>query len=129
MKKIITIILIALVVLSCTSNESEIEETNKAIVGLWKLTSIKAMNQEFINTCKSKDNIEVRSDKTFTITSHFEDNNCEIQMSSGTWSDNLNSTYKFTALGDTQLFTLTADNKLNFSFQQDSETVTYVYVK
>ena len=128
MKKIITIILIALAVTSCTSNETEIEETN-IIVGLWKLTSIKAMNQEFINTCKSKDNIEVRSDKTFTITSHFEDNNCEIQMSSGTWSDNLNSTYKFTAVGDTQIFTLTADNKLTFSFQQDSETVTYVYLK
>ena len=128
MKKIITIILIALVVLSCTSNETEIEEIN-TIVGLWKLTSIKAMNQEFINTCKSKDNIEVRQDKTFTITSHFEDNNCEIQMSSGTWSDNLNSTYNFTASGDTQLFTLTLDNKLTFSFQQDSETVTYVYVK
>jgi len=128
MKKIITIILIALAVTSCTSNETEIEETN-IIVGLWKLTSIKAMNQEFINTCKSKDNIEVRSDKTFTITSHFEDNNCEIQMSSGTWSDNLNSTYKFTAVGDTQIFTLTADNKLTFSFQQDSKTVTYVYLK
>ena len=50
-------------------------------------------------------------------------------MSSGTWSDNLNSTYKFTAVGDTQIFTLTADNKLTFSFQQDSKTVTYVYLK
>ncbi|WP_088323473.1 lipocalin family protein [Polaribacter tangerinus] len=99
------------------------------VVGVWKLTAITAMGQNFINDCKRKDKVEVRANKTFTITSHFEDNNCEIQMSSGTWRDNLNSTFNFTVAGETQVFTLTSDNSLTFSFQQDSETVVYSYTK
>lgn len=87
------------------------------------------MGQNFINDCKSKDKIEVRANKTFTITNHFEDNNCEIKTSSGTWRDNLNSTFNFTAAGDTQVFTLTSDNLLTFSLQQDSETIVYSYQK
>lgn len=133
MKKIITIILLIAVSFSCSNSmEDSIEVVPpevvvSPVVGVWKLISITAMGQNFINDCKAKDKIEIRNNNTFTIVSHFEDNNCKIQMSSGTWSDNLNSTYKFTAAGNTQIYILTTNNKLTFSFQQDIETVTYIY--
>ena len=66
MRKILTIVAILLVIVGCTSSSED--ESVDSVVGIWKLTSIKTMGQEFINACKSKDNIEVRSDKTFTIT-------------------------------------------------------------
>jgi hypothetical protein len=99
------------------------------VLGTWKLISITAMGQEFINDCKSKDRIEVGEDSTFTITAHNEDRSCAPEMSSGNWSDNLNSTYKFSAAGDSQTFTLTSANLLTFSFQQGSDTVVYSYEK
>ncbi|MFK8060815.1 MAG: lipocalin family protein [Polaribacter sp.] len=135
MKKIIVIAVILLASYSCTTNTTteQIEELEQevanTIVGVWKLKSVKTLGQEFINACKSKNNIEVRSDNTFTITGHNEDDNCAANSSTGSWSYNSNSIYKFTAAGDTQTFTLTADNSLIFSFQQDSNTVIYSYKK
>lgn len=139
MKKIINkIVLLTLLLFTFHSCSNSMEDAievvppevvESPVVGVWKLISITAMGQNFINDCKSKDKIEVRTNKTFTITNHFEDNNCAIQTSSGTWSDNLNSTFNFSVAGDTQVFTLTSDNLLTFSFQQESETIVYSYQK
>jgi len=141
MKKIINkIVLLTLLLFtlhSCNNNMQEditseelpdlVEES--PVVGLWKLSSITAMGQDFINDCKAKDKIEVRKDKTFTFTFHNEDDNCAKQMNSGNWSDNLNNTFKFTVAGDIQTFTLTSDNKLTFSFIQDGTSVVYAFSK
>lgn len=135
MKKTLILVVLLVVSFSCTNSmEDPIEVVppevvESPVVGVWKLISITAIGQNFINDCKSKDKIEVRTNKTFTITNHFEDNNCAIQTSSGTWSDNLNSTFNFSVAGDTQVFTLTSDNLLTFSFQQESETIVYSYQK
>lgn len=127
MKKIISIIAILMLVMGCTSNSEE--EPIDSVIGVWKLTSIKTMAQEFINDCRSKDKIEVRQDKTFTINGHNEDDNCAPQTSSGTWSANLTNTYKFSAAGDTQTFTLKNNNTLTFSFVQDGNSIVYSYTK
>tara|TARA_R110001583_G_scaffold134681_1_gene286416 strand:+ start:197 stop:577 length:381 start_codon:yes stop_codon:yes gene_type:complete len=126
MKKILTIVAILLVIVGCTSSSED--ESVDSVVGIWKLTSIKTMGQEFINACKSKDNIEVRSDKTFTITGHNEDDNCAPQIASGSWVISTNNTYKFTANGDIQTFTLNSST-LTFSIQGDSNAIVYSYKK
>ena len=127
MKRIISIVIISLVFAGCSSNSEE--QPIDSIVGLWNLKSITAMGQEFINDCKSKDKLELRADKTFTITSHNEDSNCASQSSSGSWASDTSNRYKFTSLGDTQIFTLTSDTSLTFSFVQDSNTIVYSFKK
>ena len=64
---------VVFVLISCTNSK---EEPIDSIVGLWKLKSITMTEQEFINACKSKDQVEVRSYKTFTILLHSEVRNC-----------------------------------------------------
>lgn len=126
MKKKIVLWAIVLTIISCSNSN---EESTDSIVGLWKLKSITTLNQEFINDCKLKDQIEIRSNKTFTIISHDEDNSCSQQSSSGSWVKGSGDKYTFTAVGDTQIFTLVSDNSLTFSFEQDSNIVVYSYKK
>lgn len=131
MKKVISIVVILLLAIGCSSNSEEQieEEAIEPIIGIWKLTSISVLGQEFINDCKSKDKIEIRTDKTFTITGHNEDDNCAPQSSSGSWVSDTGNMYKLTAAGDIQTLTLTLDNLLTFSFQQDSNTIVYSFKK
>lgn len=129
MKKIIQIISICLLVIGCTSSQEEEIENTDLIIGSWKLTSIKAMGQEFINDCKAKDKIEVNANGVFSFTSHDEDNNCASQTNTGSWSKATGSNYTFTGGGDTQTFTLASNNTLTFSFVQDNENVVYSFTK
>ncbi|WP_347174071.1 lipocalin family protein [Polaribacter uvawellassae] len=126
MKTKILMVAIALIFISCSSSK---EESTDPVVGIWKLNSITMLGQEFINNCKLKDNIEIRSNKTFTITSHNLDDNCAIETASGNWVSVSNDKYNFSAAGDTQTFTLVSDNMLTFSFVQNSNTVVYTYIK
>ncbi|WP_347172823.1 lipocalin family protein [Polaribacter uvawellassae] len=126
MKKKIILWTIVLTIVSCSSSK---EEPTDPIVGLWKLKSITTLSQEFINDCKLKDQIEINSEKTFTIIIHNEDNSCAQQSSSGSWVKGSGDKYTFTAAGDTQIFTLVSDNSLTFSFVQNSSTVLYTYKK
>ena len=126
MKIKIVIWAIVFVLIGCTSSN---EEPIDPIVGLWKLKSITMTGQEFINACKSKDQVEIRSDKTFTILLHNEDSNCAEQFSSGNWMSKTGNKYSLTAAGDTQVFTLVSDINLLFSFDLNGTSVTYSYRK
>ena len=126
MKTKILMVAITLIFISCSSSDYE---PTDPIVGHWELTSIVSQGFEFINSCKSKDNIEIRSNKTFTLTSHKEDDNCAEESVLGKWAYITNNKYEFSAAGDKAIFTLTSDNSLTFSFEQDSKTAVYTYKK
>lgn len=124
-----TKIIILAVLFSFIGCSSSTEEPVNPIAGIWKLTSIVTLGQEFINSCKSKDQIEINSNKTFTITSHNEDSKCAATSSSGNWVFVSGNTYQFSAVGDTQTFTLLSDNKLSFSIELNSNPLIYTYTK
>jgi hypothetical protein len=126
MKKKLILLLLTIVLVSCSNSK---EDPINPIVGLWKLKSITKSGQEFINACKSKDQVEIRSDKTFTILIHNEDSNCAEQSSTGSWISNSSNRYSFTAAGDTRIFTLVSDENLSFNFELNGGTVTYTYKK
>ena len=126
MKAKIVIWAVVFVLIGCSGSK---EEPIDPIVGLWKLYSIESLGQDFINDCKSKDQVEIRSDKTFTITIHNEDSSCAVQASTGTWRYVSGNRYEFNADGDTRVFTLLSDSTLSFSFNLSSGAVLYTYKK
>ncbi|MFN0729848.1 lipocalin family protein [Polaribacter gochangensis] len=124
MKKIIILVVLFSFISCSSSNEDLIDP----VVGLWKLKSLTIAGQETINDCKLKDQVEIRSDKTFTIILHSE-SGCVEQSSSGSWVSDSGNKYKFTAAGDTQIFTLVSDENLSFSFDLNTQIVLYTYKK
>jgi len=124
MKKIIILVVLFSFISCSSSNEDLIDP----VVGLWKLKSLTIAGQESINDCKLKDQVEIRSDKTFTIILHSE-SGCVEQSSSGNWVSDSGSKYKLTAAGDTQIFTLVSDENLSFSFDLNTKKVVYTYKK
>lgn len=124
MKKII-ILVVLFSFISCSNTN---EDLTDPVVGLWKLKSLTIAGQESINDCKLKDQVEIRSDKTFTIILHSE-SGCVEQSSSGNWVSDSGSKYKLTAAGDTQIFTLVSDENLSFSFDLNTKKVVYTYKK
>lgn len=126
MKTKILMVAITLIFISCSSSN---EDLTDPVIGLWKLKSLTIAGQESINNCKLKDQVEIRSDKTFTIILHSENGGCVEQSSSGNWVSDLGSKYKLTAAGDTQIFTLVSDENLSFSFDLNTKKVVYTYKK
>ncbi|NVK51605.1 MAG: lipocalin family protein [Flavobacteriaceae bacterium] len=120
MKSKLILLLTVLTLISCSKSEETVDE----IVGLWKLKSIKVSGQERINSCKLKDNVDIRSNNTFTIFIHQDSFSCTEQSSTGTWSKISDGKYEFKAAGDTRTFTLT--NKV-LSFSVSAGTSTYVH--
>ena len=125
MKTKILMVAITLIFISCSSSNEDLIDP---VVGLWKLKSLTIAGQESINDCKLKDQVEIRSDKTFTIILHSE-SGCVEQSSSGNWVSDSGNKYKLTAAGDTQIFTLVSDENLSFSFDLNSQIVLYTYKK
>ena len=125
MKIKMLMIAIVLIFISCSSSN---EDLTDPVIGLQKLKSLKIAGQESINDCKLKDQVEIRSDKTFTVILHSE-SGCVEQSSSGNWVSDSGSKYKLTAAGDTQIFTLVSDENLSFSFDLNTKKVVYTYKK
>ncbi len=67
MKTKIIILAVLFSFIGCTSSAEDLIDP---VVGLWKLKSLTIAGQESINDCKLKDQVEIRSDKTFTIILH-----------------------------------------------------------
>ena len=127
MKKIIIIVLISLVFTGCSKST---EELTDPIVGSWKLTSIVAIGMEFINSCKSKDSITIKSDKTVVLITHSEDANCAPVSGTGTWALTSTNNYTFTSGNESQVFILSDANTLITSFQIDpTNTIRFTYKK
>ena len=126
MKTKIIILVVLFSFISCSSSN---EDLTDPVIGLWKLKSLTIAGQESINNCKLKDQVEIRSDKTFTIILHSENGGCLEQSSSGNWVSDSGNKYKLTAAGDTQIFTLVSDENLSFSFDLNTQIVLYTYKK
>lgn len=126
MKTKIIILVVLFSFIGCSSSNEDLIDP---VVGLWKLKSLRIAGQESINDCKLKDQVEIRSDKTFTIILHSENGSCVEQSSSGNWVSDSGNKYKLTAAGDTQVFTLVSNENLSFSFYLNSQIVLYTYKK
>lgn len=127
MKKLLVLLFVGLLTISCSSNDDE-TFSNDPIIGSWRLTSIIKDGTDLATTCDKRQTATFDEEGKVSITNFSLDSNgtCSIsETRNGTWSPNGNS-YSITFDGETDTETLSfSGNNLSFV----SEGATYTYTK
>lgn len=139
-KAIFSIFLLSILVASCSSDDGGDRNDVDRIVGLWKVTDVRANGisiYDYINegetACFLQTEVQFNNDhsilmQTYTINPVNEDLGCvELPEQEGTWSKE-NNVYSFTVEGETSSQELNFADDNHFTFTSEMEGLQYEVV-
>ncbi|WP_271407453.1 hypothetical protein [Tenacibaculum soleae] len=126
MRKILTILSLAIITISCSSNENEMNETS--IIGKWNQTDIIIKGESRKNECTTKNSITFNENKSLSWLNH-NGEDCELDGDgayTGTWNEINSESFEFRT---DEGFVLTKMNN-QIEIQEDNdESRTWIFKK